>query len=223
MDNSNKKNSLLIKKISGIGVFAALAYITTLVCQIIPKVDFLSLELKDAVISIASFVYGPLVAPLISLVVSFVEFFTISTTGFWGFIMNFVSSTVFSLTASLIYKFMKSYTGAIIGLGTSVIITTTVMLGLNPLIVPLYSGAPTEVVVAMIPTLLLPFNFAKALMNGAVSLLLYKPIITAMRTARLVLPSEYKTTFNKSSIITIIVGGVALLCAFGVLLWLWPR
>jgi len=223
MDNSNKKNSLLIKKISGIGVFAALAYITTLVCQIIPKVDFLSLELKDAVISIASFVYGPLVAPLISLVVSFVEFFTISTTGFWGFIMNFVSSTVFSLTASLIYKFMKSYTGAIIGLGTSVIITTTVMLGLNPLIVPLYSGAPTEVVVAMIPTLLLPFNFAKALMNGAVSLLLYKPIITAMRTARLVLPSEYKTTFNKSSIITIIVGGVALLCAFGVLLWLWLR
>jgi len=223
MDNSNKKNSLLIKKISGIGVFAALAYITTLVCQIIPKVDFLSLELKDAVISIASFVYGPLVAPLISLVVSFVEFFTISTTGFWGFIMNFVSSTVFSLTASLIYKFMKSYTGAIIGLGTSVIITTTVMLGLNPLIVPLYSGAPTEVVVAMIPTLLLPFNFAKALMNGAVSLLLYKPIITAMRTARLVLPSEYKTTFNKSSIITIIVRGVALLCAFGVLLWLWLR
>ena len=217
----NNKNSVLIKRISGIGVFAAIAYMTTLICKLIPNIaGFLSLELKDAIISIAAFVYGPVTAPLISLVVAFVELFTISTTGFWGFVMNFASSTVFSLTASLIYKLMKSYTGAIIGLASGVVLTTAVMVALNPVIVPLYSGVSTEIVISMIPTVLLPFNFAKTLMNGAVSLLLYKPIITALRTARLVPASEHKTTFNRSSIITLAIGITALVLGV-VILFVW--
>ena len=218
----NTKRSEIIKKICGIGVFAALAYITTFICKLIPNVaGFLSIDAKDAVIAIASFVYGPLAAPIIALIVAFVEFITISTTGIWGLVMNFVSSATFSLVVSLIYKYRKTFNGAIVGFAVTTVITTAMMVVLNPIIVPLYSGAPREVVVSMIPTILLPFNFAKTLMNSAIAMLLYKPIINAMRASRLVKRSEHKTEFNKSSILTLIVGGVSLLLAVVILLIIW--
>ncbi len=218
----NTKRSEIIKKICGIGVFAALAYITTFVCKLIPNVQgFLSIDAKDAVIAISSFVYGPIAAPVIALIVAFIEFITISTTGIWGLIMNFVSSATFSLVVSLIYKYRKTFNGAILGFAVTTVITTVVMVALNPVIVPLYSGAPREVVVQMIPTVLLPFNFAKTLMNSAIAILLYKPMINAMRAARLVKRTEHKTEFNKTSILTLIAGGVSLLCSLVILIIIW--
>lgn len=218
----NTNRSEIIKKICGIGVFAALAYITTFICKLIPNVaGFLSIDAKDAVIAIASFVYGPVAAPIIALIVAFVEFITISTTGIWGLVMNFTSSATFSLVVSLIYKHRKTFNGAILGFAVTTVITTAVMVALNPVIVPLYSGAPREVVVSMIPTVLLPFNFAKTLMNSAIAMLLYKPIINAMRAARLVKRTEHKTEFNRTSLLTLIVGGVSLLCALVILIIIW--
>ena len=219
---NNNTSGFTVKKICGIGVFAALAYITTFICQLIPNVaGFLSLDAKDAVIAIASFVYGPLAAPIISLVVSFIEFITISSTGFWGFIMNFSASTVFSFVASLIYKYRKTFNAALVGFSAAVVLTTVVMLLLNPIIVPLYSGAPREAVIAMIPGILLPFNFAKTLMNASLAMLLYKPAINALRRSRLIPASQHKTGFNKTSILTLIIGGVSLIAAFVVLIFIW--
>ena len=63
---------------------------------------------------------------------------------------------------------------------------TGVMLLWNYLITPLYMNVPRDVVVAMLPTAFLPFNLVKALMNGALTMLLYKPVVTALRKARLV-------------------------------------
>ena len=222
MIDFKKKNNDTVKKICGIGVFAALAYITTFICQFIPNVaGFLSLDAKDAVISIASFVYGPIAAPIISLVVAFIEFITISSTGFWGFIMNFSASCVFSLTASLIYRYRKTFNGALVGFAAAVVLTTAVMISLNPIIVPLYSGAPREVVVSMIPGILLPFNFAKSLMNSALAMLLYKPAINALRSAGMIKRSEHKTSFNIISVMTLIIAGVALAAAFVILMIIW--
>ena len=218
----NKNNSALIKRICGIGVFSALAFVTTCVCKLIPNVaGFLSIDAKDAVIAIASFNYGPLTAPIISLIVSFIEFISISTTGFWGLIMNFIGSSVFSLTASLIYKYRKSFNGALIGFSIAVVLTTAAMVALNPIIVPLYSGAPREVVISMIPGVLLPFNFAKTLMNSALAMLLYKPMINALRSAGMIQRAEHKTAFNKTSVMTLIIGGVTLALAFAVLIIIW--
>ena len=220
--NSSNQNNTAIKKICGIGVFSALAYITTFICQLIPNVaGFLSLDAKDAVIAIASFVYGPIAAPVIALIVSFIEFITISSTGIWGFVMNFAASTAFSLTASLIYKFSKTFNGALCGFATAIVFTTAVMLALDLLIVPLYSGAPRDAIVSMMPTVLLPFNFAKTLMNASIALLLYKPSINALRKSRLIPPSEHKTTFNRTTVLTLVIGGIALVTAFVILLFIW--
>ena len=58
--SGKQKNTLLIKKMCGVGIFAALAFITTFVCKLIPNVaGFLSIDAKDAVITIAAYIYGP--------------------------------------------------------------------------------------------------------------------------------------------------------------------
>ena len=215
---TNKK----LRVATGIGVFSALAFITTLICKLIPSVGgFLSLDAKDAVIAIASFIYGPIAAPIISVIVAFVEFITISETGWYGLVMNIASSATFSLVASLIYKHMRSFNGAIIGFAAAIASTTSVMLLLNIFITPLYFGFPRTVIYDMLPSLILPFNFAKTLLNSAIALLLYKPVINALRAAGLVAKSNYKTAFNRSSILTLIIGGVSLLAALILLLVIW--
>ena len=58
------------------------------------------------------------------------------------------------------------------------------------LIAPIYQGVPRNVVAAMLPTVFLPFNLVKGGMNMAATLLLYKPVVTALRKAGLVAPSK---------------------------------
>ena len=216
------KNSELIKKICAIGMFSALAFALMMLCKLIPDVaGFLALDAKDAVIVISAFVYGPITAPLVSLITSLIEFIVIGDTLFWGFLMDFISSAAFTLTASIIYKYKKTYNGAIFGLGFSVIVTTAVMILLDIFIIPIYTGVPQNVVIDMIPPVLLPFNFAKTLMNSALALLLYKPAINAMRTAHLVPKKEHKTAFTKSSLLTLIIGASALVVAAVILVIIW--
>ena len=226
MSIQESKSRKLLRFVVGIGLFSALAYVVVLVCLAIPNVNgFLSIEIKDAVITIASFIYGPIAGPIISAIVSLLEA-PISGTGPWGFLMNFASSSVFALTATFIYRAKKSLNFAILGVSAAVVATTVIMLGLNPIIVPLYSGAPVEYVVSLITPVLLPFNFAKALLNAAATLLLYKPVINAMRSARLIKKSEYKTTFNKTTVISLITGGIFLVVSLAMiiaLLIIFPR
>ena len=185
------RNSSLIKRLVGIGCFSALAYIITFVVRI--PVQFLTFDAKDAVIVIASFIYGPSSGIIIPLIAALIELITISDTGIYGFIMNFLSSAAFAFTASVIYSSRRNLVSAVLGLYGAALFTTAVMMGLNYYITPLYLGVDREVVVGMLIPLLLPFNGAKSLLNSALAMLLYKPIVVAMRRARLV-DTESRTT-----------------------------
>ena len=226
-----KKINSDTKKVVGIAVFAALAYVVALICNIIPPVaGFLSLDVKDAVIAMAAFVFGPISAVVISFIAALVEFITItfSTTGWYGFVMNFASSATFSLTASLIYRSKKTLNFAIIGFFSAVALTTGIMLLLNIFVTPLYlvqfRGMPPAVadspVIELLAKVLLPFNFAKSLLNSAVAMLLYKPITEALRRARLIEGGK-KIVFNRNSVIILITGGVALVLSLVILLIIW--
>lgn len=222
-----KKNST--KTYVGIGIFSALAFVVAWVCNIIPPVaGFLSLDVKDAVIAMASFIFGPISAVIISFIAAFIEFVTFSTTGWYGLVMNFASSAVFSLTASLIYRSKKTLNSALIGFLGAVVATTGVMLLLNIFVTPLYLvqfiGMPesvaTKTVTDMLAKVLLPFNFAKSLLNSASAMLLYKPLTEALRRARLIEGGK-KIAFNKNSVIILIAGGVSLALALTILLIIW--
>ena len=78
--------------------------------------------------------------------------------------------------------------GAVLGLSLGIVALVAVMLLWNYLITPVYQNVPREVVVGMLPTVFFPFNLAKGGMNMAATLLLYKPIVTALRKAGLVAP-----------------------------------
>ena len=210
MINSRKNSNIDIKKIVGMAMFAALAYGVTFVFRI--PVSFLTFDAKDAILTIAAFMYGPVAAVIMSLIPALIELITISGTGGWGFLMNFASSACFSVTASLIYKYRRSFNGAIIALYVAVATTTAFMMLMNILVTPVYMGVPRSAVIDLIPSLLLPFNFAKALMNAAITMLIYKPVSVAMKRARLI-KGKIDMQFNKNSVITLVVGAVTLAAA----------
>ncbi len=205
-----KNNTVNVKKLVGMAMFAALAYGVTFVFRI--PVEFLTFDAKDAVLTIAAFIYGPVSAIIMSFVPAFIEFITISGTGFWGFLMNFASSACFSFVASLIYKYRRSFNGAIVGLYSAVLATTALMFFLNIIVTPIYMKVPREVVIDLLPKLLLPFNFAKSLMNAAITMLLYKPVSTAIKRAGLA-SGKMDVKFNKQSVIMLIIGGITLAVA----------
>jgi riboflavin transporter FmnP len=162
-----------------IAMFAAMAYVAMLVIHI--KVSFLTMDVKDAVITLCGLYFGPVSALSVSVLVALLEFATVSDTAYYGLIMNILGSVSFSVTASLIYKWKKSFFGAIAALVAAAFAMTGVMLLANLLVTPHFMGVGVETVRRMIPTLLLPFNALKALVNVGVVLLLYKHLARALR------------------------------------------
>lgn len=185
-----QKNRETIRYIVFVALFSALAYAVTFLFHI--KVSFLTFDAKDSVITVAAFLLGPLGGTIISLLVAFIEMISIGGTGFWGFLMDFVSTAGFAVTASLIYSRFRSARGALLSVGGASIVSVLTMLLFNLFITPIYMGVDMKTVAAMIPTLLLPFNVAKALLNTSITMLLYKPISVTLRQMQLLPESRSK-------------------------------
>lgn len=168
-----------------LAMFAAVAYVVMLVGRV-PVIAFLSYDPKDVVIAVCGFLFGPVSAFVVALVVCLVEMFTASTTELVGFVMNLLSTCTFACTASLIYKYKRTLSGAILGLAAGSVLMVGVMLLWNWLITPLYMGVERSTVAAMLVPMFLPFNGLKAGINAALTLGLYKPLTTALRSLRLV-------------------------------------
>lgn len=171
------------------GMLAAISYVVMLVGRI-PVVLFLKYDPKDVIIAIGGFMFGPMSAFFISLVVSTVEFATASDTGIIGLIMNVLSTCSFVCLAAAIYKKKRTIQSALIGLIIGCVFMTGVMLLWNYLITPIYMGYPRETVAEMLLPAFLPFNLLKGGLNTALTMLLYKPVVTALRRAGLVPPSS---------------------------------
>ena len=166
-------------------MLCAIAYAVMFVCRI-PITLFLKYEPKDVIITMGGFMFGPLTSLLVSVVVSAVEMFTTSETGWIGLIMNILSSCSFSCIAALIYKRRHTVSGAVIGLISGCLLMTAVMLLWNYLVTPLYMGCSREDVAELLIPAFLPFNLLKGGMNTAITLFLYKPVVTALRKAHLI-------------------------------------
>ena len=222
MKTRNNKSDR-VKLITGIGIMAALAIVVSFATSFI-KIGYLSLDAGDIIIVLASFIYGPLAGVAISLVSSLVSMLY-SGTAFWGMLMDFFSSAIFSFTASFIYTRKKSFNTAVIGIYSSVAVTAFLMMPLNILITPLYTPVTSEFVLTQIPVLLFPFNFLKCLFNGGAVLLIYKPLVRALRGAKLIFVSEPSsneeggnTAKSNNSLKSIIIGSVSVVLAAALLI-----
>ena len=188
MSHNRKTN---VKTMVLLAVLTALAYMAVSLIRI-PAVAFLKYEPKDVIIVMGGFILGPLASLIISFVTALVEMVTISETGIIGAIMNLLSSACYACTAALVYKHRRTLFGAISGLVMGCVLMVMVMLLWNWLITPLYMGVDRQAVTGMLVPIFLPFNALKALLNSALVLCLYKPLITALRKARLVKTPEGK-------------------------------
>ena len=173
-----------VKKLVTLSLLAALAYVAMVLIRI-PLISFLKYEPKDVIITIGGFMYGPFAAFLMSFVVSFVEMLTVSDTGWIGAVMNLVSTCAFACTASFIYRRIHKVKGAVIGLVVGMVVMIAMMMLWNYFLTPIYMGYPREAVAAMLPTVFLPFNAIKGGINTAITILLYKPVVIALRKAHL--------------------------------------
>lgn len=181
-----------VRTMVSLAMLTAITYVVMCLSKFLPQVlGFLQFDLKNVVICIGGFIFGPMAAAAVAVVVAVIEMFTVSDTAFWGCIMNAIGACAFCCTASFIYKKKHSMSGAVIGLAVGTLFCTAVMLVWNYLITPLYmKGVTRDQVVAMLIPIFLPFNLVKGGMNMAVTLLLYKPVVGALRAAHLVAPSE---------------------------------
>lgn len=193
------KQRVSTRTMAVIGMFTAVSFIAVLIGRIVPNVaGFLSYDPKDAVVVIAGFILGPLASVAISVIVSFIEMITISATGPYGFIMNIVSTCAFAVPAAWFYRRHHSQKGAVLGLSLGVLVLVICMVIWNYVVTPFYMGVPRAVVAGMLTTVFAPFNLAKGGINAALSLLLYRPIVSSLRKAGLVAESSsgHKKTFN---------------------------
>ena len=191
------------KKITTIGMLSALAYAVVVVGRV-PLVLFLKYDPKDIVIAIGGLIFGPLTSFSVSVIVSLVEMVTISENGVFGCIMNIISSCSFACTAAFIYKRRHTLSGAIIGLVSGWGIMVAVMMLWNYLIAPLYMGYPREAVVELLIPAFLPFNLIKGGLNAAITMLLYKPVVTALRRSNLI-PDTSTAEKSKANVGVILV------------------
>ncbi len=180
----NGQKKLDTKKLVVLALMAALAYAAVALFRI-PVVQFLKYEPKDCILAIAGMLYGPLPALLVTVVVSLLEMVTISTTGVIGFLMNVLSSGLFVCAAALVYQKNRTLRGALFGLILGAVLMTGGMVLWNWLVTPLYMGVPRQAVVEMLIPVFLPFNLLKAGLNAALTVLLYKSVVTVLRKAHL--------------------------------------
>lgn len=182
-----KKQQMSPRYLAVIAMFTALSFVAVLLSKVIPNVaGFLSYEPKDALIVIAGFIFGPLSCLLISVLCSLIEMLSISSTGIYGFLMNVVSTCAFTVPAAWLYTRHRTQKGAVIGLGLGVLVLGQCMVLWNYIITPFYMGVDRAVVAGMLMSVFLPFNLIKGGINAGIALLLYKPIVSALRRTGLV-------------------------------------
>ena len=195
------KQKMSVRYLACMAMFTALSFVAVLIAKWIPAVSgFLSYEPKDALIVMAGFIFGPLSSLILSVLVSFIEMVTISSTGPWGFLMNALASCAFAVPAAWIYSRRKTMKGAVAGLAVGVLTMAACMLIWNYIVTPYYMSmgeltdvaAKRQIVGGMLATVFLPFNLIKGGINAGLAMLLYKPLVSALRGAGLVAPSQSK-------------------------------
>ena len=175
--------SMSTKRIVVTAMLSAVAYVVMIAIHlnIVPAAPFLTYDPKDVIIAIGGFIYGPAQVLIISVIVSFLEMITVSDTGIIGFVMQVIATLSYAGVASVIYKRLHTKKGALTALICGTISMAIIMVLWNLLLSPIYLGTDRATVVSLLVPAIIPFNTLKGVINSVVVLLIYKPVVTALR------------------------------------------
>lgn len=198
--NSNTKKLIQIAMLSAV---ALVIYYLDFPVPLMPP--FIKLDLSNVVCLFAGFTTGPVGGVLVCLIknVIHVAIKGFGTTMGIGDIFDFVTSAALTLTASLIYKKNHTKKGAVIGCVIGTLVFAGISLPLNYFIVyPIYAKAfgGMEAIMSAYQAILpsvgnifsalcifnLPFTIVKGILCAALTIVIYKPLITALRKAHII-------------------------------------
>ena len=191
-----KKGKVTTHHLVIISLLSAVAYALMFVGRV-PMIAFLKYEPKDVIIMISGMAFGPAVTVAMSIVVSVVEFMTVSSDGIIGLFMNVLSTVAYATLATIIYKRTNTTRDLIIGLFMGTILTTVVMVAWNYVVTPFYLGIPREAVVGMLVPVIIPFNLIKYSINSGIILLIQRPILKVFKRSKII---DREVQNQKSSI-----------------------
>ena len=166
------------KKVIMIGVFSAIAFVLQLIAPF-PKVGgFLEIEISDLPALILAFAYGPVAGVVCELMKNILHGLMFTTTGYVGEFANFVINGVFVATAGVIYKYNKSFKGAIVSLVVATLLMSVSGIFVNLYVMlPLYMPkAPKSVTMPIVLGTILPFNIVKGIVISVITMFIYKRI-----------------------------------------------
>ena len=155
------------------GILAAMSLMLEIFVHfpILPGAEFLLYSPGDLPIIVASVVVGPVAGALAALINSVLFVALTGQGGPWGAFMHFVASGGMALVIGyLAKKTGKLHVSMLAGIATRV----ALMVPLNLLVTPIYTGAPRAVVMGMIVPIIIPFNLIHAGINTALSFAVLK-------------------------------------------------
>ena len=170
---SKTKTVRLVK----IAMMVAISCVLVVLIRIpFPPAPFLEYDPADVPIYITTFAFGPGAGLLVTLIVSLIQAFLLGGAGIYGFLMHMIATGLFVIVAGFMYRHKKTRKEAIMALAAGVIVTVVAMCVFNYFITPYYMGVPAEAVLAMIPTVIIPFHILKAGINALITFFVYKRI-----------------------------------------------
>ena len=182
--NTKKKRT---NWITGTAIFAALSvilYITKVPPFVFPifppPFDFLEINFSEVPALIAGFAYGPF-SGFIVLLIRFLVKLPMTRTLMIGEVSDIIYSSSFVITASIFYKYKRTFKGVLAGLGIAFVVQLAVSALANYFIV--YNLYNKLIFNGHIPftaqnfiIYVLPFNAIKNTIIGGIVLLVYKRI-----------------------------------------------
>ena len=198
--SSNKKfDTKFIVKV------AMLSAVATVIYYLDFPVPLIKFDLSNVISLFAGFTLGPIGGVLVCLIknVIHVAIKGFGTTMGIGDIFDFVTAATFTLTASLFYVKNRTKKGAVIGCVVGAIVFAAVSLPLNYFVTyPIYAKAfgGMEAIIGAYQAILpdvdnifmalcifnTPFTLIKGILCSAVTIIIYKPLITVLRKSGLV-------------------------------------
>ena len=172
MEQKNRRIST--RQLVSMAMLGAISIVLVAVIHfpLIPAAAFLEYDPADIPILICAFAYGPLAGLLLTVVVCFIQGFTVSAqSGIIGIVMHIFATGCCVLVTGSIYKRNKTRKTAVIALILGALVQTAAMVLMNMIFTPLFMGAPLETVLALMIPAIIPFNVLKAGINGVIYLL----------------------------------------------------
>ena len=181
-----KENKFSAKRIAKIAVFAALAYVVSLLeFPLFPAVPFLKLDFGNVFILLVGFLLGP-VEGVIACAVKELLRIPMSGTGGVGELANILITTSFILLPTLLYKFRKGLKVVIPALvGGCLIATGAALLANRFILFPAFSIADVPGTFADTWAFILAFNLIKTVSISLLTMLLYKRLSAFMKKMKI--------------------------------------